>query len=85
MEFLAGAVRGLGLETNWHWHDWHRLASLGQIPFDPPNVAGWPGDKASPAWISTQAWITRVNFTNLLVARPPAPRRSRPSARPHRT
>jgi hypothetical protein len=65
MEFLAGAIRGLGLETTGTGMT-GLITSLGQIPFEPPNVAGWPGDKASPAWISTQAWLTRVNFTNLL-------------------
>ncbi|HEV8189910.1 MAG TPA: DUF1800 domain-containing protein [Ktedonobacterales bacterium] len=65
MEFLAGAIRGLGLETTGTGMT-GIVTSLGQIPFEPPNVAGWPGDKASPAWISTQAWLTRVNFTNLL-------------------
>ncbi len=65
LEFLVGTIRGLGLETTGTGMT-GTLTSLGQIPFDPPNVSGWPGDKASPAWISTQAWLTRVNFTNLL-------------------
>lgn len=65
LEFLTGAIRGLGLETTGAGMT-GTFTSLGQIPFEPPNVAGWPGDKASPAWISTQAWLTRVNFINLL-------------------
>lgn len=67
MEFLVGAMRGLGLKTTGTGMT-GTFTSLGQIPFEPPNVAGWPGDKASPAWISTQAWLTRVNFINLLAA-----------------
>jgi len=43
------------------------MANMGQTLFDPPNVAGWPGDKLSTAWMSTQVWITRVNFINLLL------------------
>jgi hypothetical protein len=65
LEFLAGTVRALGLESDGRGLT-GVMTSLGQIPFTPPNVAGWPGDKASAAWLSTQAWLTRVNFVNLL-------------------
>lgn len=67
IEFVVGAVRGLGLET-----DGKSLIgvtqTIGQVPFDPPDVSGWPGDKVSAGWLSTQAWMTRVNFINALVA-----------------
>ena len=79
LEFVVGAIRALGLETNATGLS-AILSAMGQIPLDPPNVAGWPGDGASAAWMSTQSWITRVNFTDLLVAiaagaRPKAARR----------
>src|SRR5262249_60677689 len=61
----VGASRGLGVEPPGSGMV-GPAPPLGKIPFDPPNVAGCPGDKASPAWISTQAWLTRVNFINLL-------------------
>src|SRR6185437_2669938 len=67
LEFIAGDIRALGLETNAVGLV-HVLRIMGQIPLDPPNVAGWPGDGASAAWMSTQAWITRINFTDLMVA-----------------
>lgn len=66
-EFLVGGIRNLGLTT-----DGKNLAGLldtmGQVPYDPPNVAGWDGDKVSSAWLSTGAWMARVNFINALVA-----------------
>ena len=67
LEFVVGAIRALELETNATGLS-AILNAMGQIPLDPPNVAGWPGDGASAAWLSTQSWITRINFTDLLVA-----------------
>jgi uncharacterized protein (DUF1800 family) len=67
LEFVVGAIRALGLETNATGLS-SVLNAMGQVPLDPPNVAGWPGDGASAAWMSTQSWIMRVNFTDLLVA-----------------
>ena len=67
LEFVVGAIRALGLQTNATGLS-TVLNAMGQVPLDPPNVAGWPGDGASAAWMSTQSWITRVNFTDLLVA-----------------
>ncbi|HLY31934.1 MAG TPA: DUF1800 domain-containing protein [Ktedonobacterales bacterium] len=43
------------------------MDNMGQSLFDPPNVAGWPGDKVSGAWVSTQAWMARANFVNALI------------------
>ncbi|HLZ25164.1 MAG TPA: DUF1800 domain-containing protein [Ktedonobacterales bacterium] len=67
VEFVAGTLRGLGIET-----DGAGLApimsNMGQLPFDPPNVSGWDGDKVSGMWMSTQAWMTRVNFVNEVLA-----------------
>jgi len=67
LEFVAGAIRALGLGTNATGLA-TVLNAMGQIPLDPPNVAGWPGDGASGAWMSTQSWVTRINFTDLLVS-----------------
>ncbi len=35
------------------------LGAAGQIPFDPPNVAGWPLD---PRWLTSPQALTRVNL-----------------------
>ncbi len=67
VEFLAGAIRGLGVQSSGKGLP-GLLQVMGQVPLDPPNVSGWDGDKASAVWLSTQAWMTRVNFVNLLVS-----------------
>jgi len=68
-EFVVGAVRSVGLTPTIPVLTvmGQAMAAMGQTLFDPPNVAGWPGDKLSSVWMSTQAWITRVNFINLLL------------------
>jgi uncharacterized protein (DUF1800 family) len=69
VEFLVGAFRNLGLpgleQANRGLLG--ALIIMGQELFDPPNVAGWPGDQSSAAWINTGAWMTRVNVVNALV------------------
>jgi hypothetical protein len=40
---------------------------MGQTLYDPPNVAGWPGDQVSATWVNTGAWMTRVNTIDALV------------------
>jgi uncharacterized protein (DUF1800 family) len=68
VEFLVGAIRGLGIQTPLQSNALRALyAQLGQTPFDPPNVSGWDGDKISQAWLSTQTWMARVNLINSLV------------------
>jgi uncharacterized protein (DUF1800 family) len=68
-EFVVGAVRAVGLTPDVPALSIMAQASavMGQTVFDPPNVAGWPGDAVSASWLSTQAWISRVNFVNLLL------------------
>jgi uncharacterized protein (DUF1800 family) len=41
------------------------LTSLGQLPFDPPNVGGWPHDSA---WLSAAASQYRLSFANYLIS-----------------
>ena len=67
VEFTVGVVRALGIETAAKGVS-ASLRSIGQVPYDPPNVSGWDGDKVSAAWLSTQAWMARVNFINTLLA-----------------
>ncbi len=70
VEFVVGAFRNLGLggleQANRGLLG--ALVIMGQELFDPPNVAGWPGDQVSANWINTGAWMTRVNAVNGLVA-----------------
>jgi uncharacterized protein (DUF1800 family) len=66
IEYLVGAVRQLGIQTNGQ-----ALGTvttlMGQTLFNPPNVAGWPGDNDSAAWLNTGTWLERVNFINALL------------------
>jgi uncharacterized protein (DUF1800 family) len=47
---------------------------MGQTLFDPPNVAGWPGDKVSALWLNSGTWMTRLNYLDLLLVRGTAAR-----------
>jgi uncharacterized protein (DUF1800 family) len=65
-EFVVGAIRALEMPLNGQALP-QVLTAMGQEIFNPPNVSGWDGDKDSSNWMSTQAWMTRVNFVNGLV------------------
>jgi uncharacterized protein (DUF1800 family) len=55
IEWFVGACRALRLRPstiNAGYLQWD-LSQMGQIPFDPPNVGGWP---------SGQAWLSGVAF-----------------------
>src|SRR5205807_9678326 len=40
------------------------MAGLGQSPFDPPNVKGWPGGES---WITTNTLLLRQQFLRRMV------------------
>lgn len=58
VEFVVGAVRALGIETNWQTIE-QSAAGMDQRLFEPPSVAGWPGGEA---WLSSGTFFGRVNF-----------------------
>ncbi|MGH2479215.1 MAG: DUF1800 family protein, partial [Ktedonobacteraceae bacterium] len=68
VEFTVGAYRALGVQG-----DGVGLPAIttmmGQTLFDPPNVAGWPGDKVSASWLNSGTWMTRLNYIDILLAR----------------
>lgn len=68
VEFTVGAYRSLGILG-----DGQGLPAIttimGQTLFDPPNVAGWPGDKVSASWLNSGTWMTRLNYIDILLAR----------------
>ncbi|HKS52350.1 MAG TPA: DUF1800 domain-containing protein [Pseudonocardiaceae bacterium] len=41
------------------------LTGLGQVPFAPPNVGGWP---AGPQWVTTAAALTRLQVARTLAS-----------------
>ena len=61
--YVAGMLRqtGAGIRTtDWSW----MLDGMGQVPFYPPNVSGWP---ANSEWLSTGAVQARFSAANRLI------------------
>jgi len=68
VEFTVGAYRAMNI--NGDGTGLPVITTLmGQTLFDPPNVAGWPGDKVSAIWLNSGTWMTRLNYMDLLLAR----------------
>ena len=67
VEFTVGAYRALNI--NGDGDGLPIITTLmGQTLFDPPNVAGWPGDEVSALWLNKGTWMTRLNYIDLLLA-----------------
>jgi uncharacterized protein (DUF1800 family) len=66
VEWAVGAVRALRVTLDGRTNAALALGlrRLGQLPFLPPNVSGWP---AGQAWLSTASAATRVELAALLV------------------
>ncbi len=45
------------------------LEKLGQIPFAPPNVKGWPGQYDGRRWINTATLLARYNLASDIAAK----------------
>ncbi|HXU24416.1 MAG TPA: DUF1800 domain-containing protein [Tepidiformaceae bacterium] len=62
VDFMVGAMRGLELAPTAQGirpiAD-KTMQGMGQLLFEPPNVAGWPGGSA---WLSSGTFFARVNF-----------------------
>jgi len=71
VEFTVGAYRALGINANGSGLP-AITTLMGQTLFDPPNVAGWPGDKVSALWLNSGTWMTRLNYIDLLLVRGPS-------------
>ena len=73
VEWLVGAVRQLGVKPD-ALPDKQRnqlggmLRALGQVPFRPPSVGGWP---AGNAWLTTSSAQARLKAGQQLVALAP--------------
>jgi uncharacterized protein (DUF1800 family) len=67
VEWLVGALRALRLPASKVPAAALRggLTGLGQVPFFPPNVGGWP---AGTPWLTTAAALTRVKLAQALVS-----------------
>lgn len=58
IEYVVGVLRQLHLDVT-KVRVGRALAGMGQLPFQPPNVGGWP---AGSAWLTTAAALARVAF-----------------------
>lgn len=67
-EFVVGAYRALNIQSNGTTLA-GAMNSMGQALFDPPSVAGWPGDKTSALWLNSGTWMARLNFIDQLLVR----------------
>lgn len=66
IEFVVGAYRALDVVSSGK--ELRQLTvTMGQEVFDPPNVAGWPGDKNSSVWVNTGTWMGRLNYVDRLL------------------
>ena len=65
VEYVVGALRALKLRPDSQKY-LAVLRNLGQVPFDPPNVGGWPFDDA---WLTTAASYTRLQFAQAVAAK----------------
>jgi uncharacterized protein (DUF1800 family) len=65
-EYVVGAYRGLNVQGNGQGLE-NMTTVMGQTLFDPPNVAGWPGDKVSALWLNSGTWMARLNYIDLLL------------------
>jgi uncharacterized protein (DUF1800 family) len=69
-EFAVGAYRALNVSFSASSNS-RGLAgmttAMGQPMFDPPNVAGWPGDKVSAYWLNSGTWMARLNYIDQLL------------------
>src|SRR6266446_4792106 len=73
VEFTASVYRALGINEDSVSKRLPAFSTLmGQTLFDPPNVAGWPGDKVSALWLNSGTWMTRLNYIDLLLVRGPS-------------
>jgi uncharacterized protein (DUF1800 family) len=78
VEYVISAAKAVGLETGLGQMailgprgNGGFLGDMGQIPFEPPNVAGWPG---GAQWLNSATFFARLNFINQLIGDAPQPR-----------
>ena len=63
VEWLVGACRQLQIRPD---DKINVLNQLGQLPFEPPNVGGWPADAA---WLTTSATQVRLRASQQIASK----------------
>lgn len=66
IEYVAGAMRALGLRASDNAAVLGQLTTLGQAPLAPPNVGGWP---QNAYWLNTSTALQRLRLAATLVPR----------------
>jgi uncharacterized protein (DUF1800 family) len=74
--YLAGLLRSVGRSADEPDFAW-RLTRMGQVPFYPPNVSGWPSGEA---WLSTASILARFQTAEFIVRKLDLPEGARPDA-----
>jgi len=64
VELMVGSVHLLGIPVPDATPLVRMMGGLGELPFDPPNVKGWPGGES---WITTNTLLLRQQFLRRLV------------------
>jgi uncharacterized protein (DUF1800 family) len=64
IELMVGTVHLLGMQVADKTQLVRMMAGLGQSPFDPPNVKGWPGGES---WITTNTLLLRQQFLRRII------------------
>src|SRR5579871_1766889 len=64
VEYVVGTLRAFG-GTGANPALLATLTQLGQVPFDPPNVGGWPQNSY---WLTTATELARLNFASAVGA-----------------
>jgi uncharacterized protein (DUF1800 family) len=65
VEFVVRAMKDIGWAGFTVSDALTPLANMGQVLYEPPNVAGW---SAGRTWFSTGAMLSRMNFASLLAS-----------------
>ncbi len=68
VQLLAGTHRLLAVQVPGATQINRQLEKLGQVPFAPPNVKGWPGQFDGRRWINTATLLARYNFASEVAA-----------------
>lgn len=63
VQLVVGVSRTLGLAVSPLEFYGQMLLMMGQAPYLPPNVKGWPGGRA---WIDTTRLVSRYSFANII-------------------
>jgi len=66
IEYVVGALRALGIRASGNSALLGQLTTLGQTPFAPPNVGGWP---QNGYWLNTSTALQRLRLAATMVPR----------------